>query len=369
MKWLYGILCLFFLVLIHEFGHFIAAKLFKVKVESFSFGFGPVLLHKTWKGTDWRLSAFPLGGYCGMKGEKDFQKAIENNIEISGDSDSLFGIHPAKRALVGFAGPFFNFILAVIAFTIINMIAIPFYSYSNKIILADEIYPELKSAARTGGLLTGDEIISINKKSIKNFSDILEIVTTNPDEDLKITVVRDGQEKEFLVHSDMDKEDGTGKIGVTVDTSTRYITETETFPFFQAFIKGIQASFEVIELTIKGIRSIFKGAKLQHTVSGLVHTTDFMGSTIKSGFAINLKTGIVSVLEILAYISVSLCFMNLLPFPVLDGGMVLIAIIETLTRKKIPAKIQYYTQFIGIAFIAVLFILAISSDFVFYLKK
>ena len=111
MKWLYGLLCLFFLIIFHEFGHFIAAKLFGVKVESFSVGFGPVLLHKKIRGTDYRLSLIPLGGYCGLKGEKDFQNAIENGLsEIVGEPDSLYGIHPFKRALIGFFGPFFNFI-------------------------------------------------------------------------------------------------------------------------------------------------------------------------------------------------------------------------------------------------------------------
>ena len=97
MKWLYGILCLFFLILFHEFGHFLAALLFGVKVESFSIGFGPVLLHKNIRGTDFRLSLIPLGGYCGMKGENDFRKALEENRkEINADPDSLFGIHPLK---------------------------------------------------------------------------------------------------------------------------------------------------------------------------------------------------------------------------------------------------------------------------------
>ena len=115
MKWLYGILCLFFLILFHEFGHFIAAKLFGVKVESFSIGFGPILLHKKIRGTDYRLSLIPLGGYCGMKGENDFRKALDENLkEIQAEPDSLFGIHPLKRAAIGFAGPFFNFIFAIV---------------------------------------------------------------------------------------------------------------------------------------------------------------------------------------------------------------------------------------------------------------
>ena len=77
MRIVFGLLCLCFLIFFHELGHFIAAKLFGVCVESFSIGFGPVLFHKTIKGTDYRISLIPLGGYCGLKGEKDFSNAIE----------------------------------------------------------------------------------------------------------------------------------------------------------------------------------------------------------------------------------------------------------------------------------------------------
>ena len=171
MKWLYGILCLFFLIVFHEFGHFIAAKLFGVKVESFSIGFGPVLLHRTVRGTDYRLSLIPLGGYCGMKGEKDFQKALEEKLpQVGGDADSLYGIHPFKRALIGFAGPFFNFIFAVIACAFINGIGYTYYTYSNKILINDKV---TSSAARDAGIISGDQIISINGKTIEDFNGIV----------------------------------------------------------------------------------------------------------------------------------------------------------------------------------------------------
>ena len=111
---IYGLLGLGFIVFIHELGHFIAAKIFGVTVESFSVGMGPILLHKTIKGTDYRLSLIPLGGYCGMKGQKDFQVALDEKLEsIKGDKDSFYGIHPVKRAVIAFAGPFFNFLFAI----------------------------------------------------------------------------------------------------------------------------------------------------------------------------------------------------------------------------------------------------------------
>ena len=93
MTIIWGIICLGFIVFIHELGHFIAARLCGVTVESFSIGMGPVLLHKTIKGTDYRLSLLPFGGYCGMKGEKAFQEALEKNLSaIPAESGSFYGV-------------------------------------------------------------------------------------------------------------------------------------------------------------------------------------------------------------------------------------------------------------------------------------
>ena len=363
MKWIYGILCLFFLILFHEFGHFLAAKLFGVKVESFSVGFGPILLHRTIRGTDYRLSLIPLGGYCGMKGENDFRKALEENRrEITAEPDSLYGIHPVKRALIGFAGPFFNFFFAVFCFILINGIGYSYYSYSNKIILADELYENSCTAAREAGLLTGDEIIKINSKTITDFSEIIEEVSLRPDEDLRITVLRKGQTLSFTVHSELDKEQGTGKIGVAADTESLIEKHTPHYGFFGSIGQGILDGFEYVGLTFKSIGVLFKGVDLKNAVGGPARVTEMLGSVAKEGFAEGFKTGFISLANLMAVISISLFIMNLLPVPVLDGGLILIALIETISRRKVPPKVQYYVQFIGFAFIAVLFIIGLIGD-------
>ena len=363
MKWLYGILCLFFLILFHEFGHFLAAKLFGVKVESFSVGFGPILLHRTVKGTDYRLSLIPLGGYCGMKGENEFKQALENNLkEVNAEPDSLYGVHPVKRALIGFAGPFFNFIFAIFCFSLINGIGYNYYTYSNKIILADELYEIETSPAKKGGILTGDEIIKINNKIITDFSEIIEEVSIRPDEDLKITVSRNGQELSFVIHSDLDKETGTGKIGVAADTESLLERSTPEYNFFQSIGHGFLDTFEYIGLTFKSIAILFKGVDLKNAVGGPARVTEMLGSTAQQGFSEGFKIGFISLSQLMAVISISLFIMNLLPIPVLDGGLILIAVIETIIRKKIPPKVQYYISFIGFAFIAILFIIGLIGD-------
>ncbi len=370
MKWLYGILCLFFLVLFHEIGHFIFAKICGVKVESFSIGFGPVLLHKNIKGTDWRLSLIPLGGYCGMKGEQEFKTALEENLdEIKAEPDSLYGVHPLKRVLIAFAGPFFNFIFAFIAFSLISGIGYSYYSYSNKIILADELYENTSSVAKTAGILTGDIITEVDDKKITDFSDLIREVSLKPDQDITIKVLRNEQTIEFVVHTDMDKDDGTGKIGVAADTSNLLEKTVKASNILEAFASGIKDTFDVIYTTFKSISILFRGVKIQNAVSGPARITDMLGTTVQNGFREGAKVGVISVLNIMALISVSLFIMNLLPVPVLDGSIILFALIEAIFRKRIKPKIQYILQFVGLGFIAVLFIFGLIGDISYFINK
>lgn len=367
MKWLYGLLCLFFLIVFHEFGHFLAAKLFGVKVESFSVGFGPILIHKKIHGTDYRLSLFPLGGYCGMKGEKDFQNAIEAKLpQIEAEKDSLYGIHPLKRALIGFAGPFFNFFFAFIAYSLISGIGYKYYTYSNSILINENI---TSSVAKDAGLESGDIITSINGKVTNDFSDLIQEISVHPDEDLILTVDRNGQNLSFNLHSEMDKATGSGKIGIAADTSKILEKESKKYSFFPALGHGFLESCNSVILTIKSIGLLFKGVDLDNAVSGPARVTEMLGTTVKEGFSAGLKQGLIALLSLMAIISISLFIMNLLPIPILDGGLILIAIIEFVFHKKINPKIQYYIQFIGLAFIALLFIIGLQGDIKYFLNK
>ncbi len=367
MKWLYGILCLFFLIIFHEFGHFLAAKLFGVKVESFSVGFGPILLHRTVRGTDYRLSLIPLGGYCGMKGEKDFQRAIDEKLPaIDAEPDSLYGIHPFKRALIGFAGPFFNFIFAVIACSLINGIGYTYYTYSNRILINENV---TSSVAKDAGILSGDEIIAINGKKIEDFSDLIEQVSVHPDEDIKIKVLRNGDELEFVVHTELDKSSGTGKIGVAADSSEVLKKESPKYGFFGSIGHGFLDAVNDTALTIKSIGILFKGVDMDNAVSGPARVTEMLGSTVKNGFAEGIRVGFVSLFSLMSIISISLFIMNLLPIPILDGGLILIALIEIIIRRKINPRVQYYVQFIGLAFIIFIFIIGVKGDILFFINR
>lgn len=442
MTIIYGLIGLGFIVFIHELGHFITAKICGVTVESFSIGMGPILLHKTIKGTDYRLSLIPLGGYCGMKGQKDFQVALDEKLEsITGDKDSFYGIHPLKRVIIAFSGPFFNFIFAAIAFMIISMIGYSYYTSENKIILANEVYPEMESIAEKAGLQTGDKILSVNDKETPYFTDIYEAISISANKKTDLQVQRDSEIFNIEVTPSLNKETGAGVLGIVSwtnplinsigknsiaekvglkeqdlilqinddiikntadynnaiqkydnfsmkvlrdnneiiienielnpqkeDKTTLGITfytekvKSKTYSFFPAIINGFVEAGKTTALTFKSLGLLFQGVDLTKAVSGPLRITVMLGDTAKAGFSAGFSTGIVTVFNFLAIISISLFIMNLLPIPILDGGLILFALIEAITKKQISPKIQYYVQFIGVGLILVLFVFAMFGD-------
>lgn len=355
-----GLLVLGVIVCFHELGHFAAARIFGVKVESFSIGMGPVLLHKTFRGTDYRLSLFPIGGYCGMKGEKDFAKAVEEKLpHIQGEKDSLYGIHPMKRAAIAFAGPFFNLIMACAAYTVIAMTGYTYYTRSATIEIPE--YAAFVSPAREAGIISGDTITSINGIKVSDFSDIAEEISSRPDEDVVVEVRRGNETLTFTVRTILNKKTGAGMLGVK--SSGEIISkEMPRYAFFPAIGQGVLQTGKMISLTIKSIGVLFKGVDVTNAVSGPARISSILGERTHEGFSQDFKTGLVTLCQFIALISVSLFIMNLLPIPVLDGGMILFALIQAATKRQIPPKIQYGIQIAGVLVIAALFMLGLSGD-------
>lgn len=439
---LLGLLGLSLIVFIHELGHYIAARASGVTVEAFSIGMGPVLFHKTIGLTDYRISLIPIGGYCAMKGQKDFQIALDEKLEaIKGDSDSFYGGNPLKRIVISLAGPVSNFIFACLAFAVIAMMGYTYFTTPSRIILADEVYPEIHSSAQKAGLLTGDRILSIDGKRVSYFSDISEIITLAANETLEFVIDRDGVIQTFFIPVQLDTATGAGKIGVinwvepriskiendsaasnaglqihdiiiavngkkirnTVDLQNAltglktalltvirngseiavaleipYSDDMKTMPlgiqfavlevsspkysFFPALTQGIKEAFKMLGVTIKSIGLLFKGVDAKQAVSGPIRITVMLGDTVKTGFTQSASVGIITALNFLALISVSLFLMNLLPIPILDGGQILFTIIEIIMRRQVSPKILYYIQFVGLAIILFIFAFALFGD-------
>lgn len=365
---LYGLICLAILIFVHELGHMLAAKACGVKVTGFSIGFGPVLCHKKIGDTDYRISAIPLGGYCEMKGEKDFQKAIEENLDyIPKAEDSFYGYNPFKRVIIAFAGPFANIVFAFIAFTIISMVGYSYYTASAKVLLPD--VEGAFSPAKEAGILDGDVITKINDFNISDFSDIIKEISIRPNENIKIEVDRNGKIFVFDVKTIMNKETGSGYIGVRADTTSIIKKEAPTYSFFPAMWHGITETGAMIGNTFKSLKVLFMGVDVTEAVSGPARISSILGDAAKEGFGQSFKTGIVGILQLMALISISLFIMNLLPIPVLDGGHIVFALIEAIFKKSVPPKVQLKIQYIGFVIIALIFIIGLTGDVKYFINK
>lgn len=434
-----SILALSFVVFIHELGHFIAAKLVGVEVLAFSIGWGPVLFRTKRNNTEYRLSLLPFGGYCSMKGEQAFSDAIEKNLDfIPKEEHSFYGVHPFKRILIAFSGPFANILLAFFAFFIVNSSELSYKTYSNKIIPISTIQGEQISPARKSGLEEGDIIVSLDNKKIKTFYDIQKIVTSNPEKTMNIVYERNTITYSSTITTLLDKQTGTGKIGVypyiplevfsvkegsaasianikagdiiiacndipinhlfefesLLETKPEQVTLTlnrnnvlittnlvllykDVSPLSDiswvnltitdqgespllALKSAFKDTVETFSVTIKSIGILFKGVNVTEAVSGPIRITLLIADVARSG--------IVHLFELIAIICISLFIMNLLPIPILDGGIILVSIITLIKRKQIKPKILYYVQFIGVAFILFLLVFAIFGDIQYLIK-
>ncbi|UTD05437.1 RIP metalloprotease RseP [Treponema denticola] len=449
VKILIGLIILSIMVFIHELGHFIAAKLCGVVVESFSIGWGPVLFKKKKGDTEYRISAIPMGGYCGMKGEKAFQQAIEEKLPaIPKKEGELYGVHPFKRIIIAFAGPFANYISAVLALAIVSAIGSSYYTSSNKIAPVYYYNEADDSPAREADLRMGDVILSINGEKTETFADIVRLIVPEAKEEVTLEIERDGQILTKKLRPKLDPKTGAGIIGFysfipleidsvkpsssaelaglkkgdlitevngievanTIDlnralggisektaelgilrdgnkiTKTVNLIRTENgidlglkiknikveIPgtgFFKSIVNGFVLTHKSFVLTFKSLGLLFKGVDFRQAVSGPVRITHMLGDVAAQGFKAGFLIGLSDILNFVSIISISLFIMNLLPIPILDGGLILFAFIEFIFRRQIHPKVLYYVQFIGIAFIGVVFLFALWGDIGYFLGR
>ena len=315
------LLVLSVLVFVHELGHFSVARYFGVTVYQFSIGFGPKLITKYWRGTNWSISLIPLGGYVQMKGQEDLDPA-----KTSTDSDSYGVLSPTKRIAILLAGPFANFILAFVLYFFVGMME------HNE--LSNEIGAiKTGTPAYVGGLRDGDKIVSINDTPIRVWDNLQKNIAHTDEERHYITVDRNGSEKTFLV---MPKILETQNIfGETIEKKMIGIAPAAvtaiSYGFFESIAYGWDKTIEASKLIFQGLQKLLQGIVPSSEVGGVIS----IGKVISDAS----ESGIVSLFVIGALISVNLGVLNLLPIPALDGGHIMFNLYELITKRKPSEKV------------------------------
>jgi len=314
-------------VLIHELGHFITAKMSGVHVIEFAVGMGPKLISKQYKDTLYSIRILPLGGFCMMEGEDEDEY-----------SSKSINAQPAwKRFIVLAAGSFNNIVLAFVLFSIL------FFKMgfiSNEIESIVDNKPAYKA-----GIIAGDEIYSINNININTWNDVGEIIEKNQDNTASVKIIRDGEYKELELKPYYDDEYSKWMIGIQpkIDHSVGIAVK-----------QSLGHMKFIVTETFKLLGRLFKFEDVSKEVSGPVGIIKMVNQATQYGFY--------AVLEIAALISMSLGIFNLLPFPALDGGRIVFVLIEKIIRRPVNKEIEGYFHLAGFGLLIIMTILITIKD-------
>ncbi len=345
MGWVYGILGLVAMIIIHEFGHFIAARMLGVEVIRFSIGFGPILFRFKPGKTEYALSLIPLGGYVKMKGEE----IDERNPD---DTEGAFFAQPVwKRMFIVFAGPFFNIASAILFFAVAYSIGVQ--------TLAPQIGKVQKdSPAYTAGLRPMDTIVAINGKKVKTWEEMSKIIKQFPGKTITLTVKRKGKTinvrvtpKPTKIKDLLGYERTVGLIGIL--PSGKMVTVR--YNPIEGIDVGIKKTIYITKVTLVGIVRLLERAIPSSSVGGPIMIVDIASKAA--------QTGLAAFLIFAAIISINLGILNLLPIPVLDGGHLMFFTIEAIRGKPVSERVQENFQRIGMAILIALMLFAFFNDF------
>ena len=413
------------LVFVHELGHFVVARLNRVKVEKFSFGFGPKLLSWTIGETEYRISLIPLGGYVKMLGENPDEASDDDLL----DKRSFKQKHWWQKALIAFGGPFANFLFAILILALTFIIGIKIYDIAPVIgRISEEAYSILPLESKdeivsidgvptpgwtaiiqewmkdspdkrqitfirnsdtlfvqtenfsyelwlTGikphvpavigdayyglpayqaGMKKGDVIIQIEDMEIHDWYDLQEIIKDNVDRPLHFIVQRDNDvvEMDITPQINIELDENSGMIGISQILEQEYI---ERFSVPTSLKYGFLTSINIITRYYSGIVKLVQHpSEVSKSVGGPIMIASLTSQQVKEGVS--------AYLSFLAMISIILMIVNLLPIPVLDGGMIIFSIIEGIRGKPLKLSTQAVLQRIGVVVLLFIMIFAFYND-------
>ena len=347
-------------VFVHEYGHYYFARRYGVGVTDFSIGFGKELFGFNDKsGTRWKFCLIPLGGYVKFYGDRNVFSQSEQQELLKKynkeDQNKLFVTKPLyQRSLIVAAGPLANFILAIIIFVFINMIVGKDFTPAQ----INEVQKD--SPAQSAGLKSGDTIISINNKKVASVLDVSTLINTSTTESIIIKVLRNEKEMDFnLVPKIIRSEDSLGNsinkkiIGIKISTPKNGLNRERLGPS-KAIFYAVKETWFVTKVSLDFVVSIFKGKGDTDQLGGPIKIAKITGQVAQHG--------VIAFLSIMAYISISLGFINLFPIPMLDGGHLLFYAFEKILGRPLKQSTQEGFFRIGLFLLVFLMLFTTVND-------
>lgn len=353
------------LIFVHEMGHFLVARLFGVRVEVFSIGFGREIYG--WNdraGTRWKIGWLPMGGYLKMFG---MAEPMDEKAEDGTDEDerpmtpeeravSFRHKHLAQRTAIIAAGPIANFLFAILVFAgLFSFAGMPYLAAS-----VGEVIPN--SAAAEAGMEPGDRILSIDGAPVKEFDDLLQIVKSSSGIRLEIVVLRRDTEvtlwatpKPIRVKGDSGDPTEIGLLGIKSDPTQVYY---EKINLAKATWLAVERTGETIVRVLVFLGEMISGTQETDDLGGILRIAAFSGQSAQQGIA--------NLLFFMAMLSINLGLVNLFPIPVLDGGYLVFYAFEAILGRPLGQRVQEYGLRFGLILVLLLVIFVTWNDLVYF---
>ncbi len=347
-------------VFVHEYGHYYFAKLYGVGITDFSIGFGKEIFGFNDKsGTRWKFCAIPLGGYVKFFGDRNvFSQAEQKELlkkYNKDDQNKLFVTKPLyQRSLIVAAGPFANFLLAIVIFACI-------YMFSGKDFTPAQISEvQDNSPAYTAGIKSGDVILSINDKKVSSITEVSTFINASISDTIDIKVLRNENEIIYnITPKKIESVDSLGNninkkiIGIKISPLNDKLNKERLGPATALFYATKETWF-VIQASLNFVTSMFQGKGDTDQLGGPIKIAKITGQVS--------QLGIIAFLSIMAYISISLGFINLFPIPMLDGGHLMFYAFEKILGRPLTQKTQEGFFRIGLFLLVFLMLFTTIND-------
>jgi regulator of sigma E protease len=346
------------LVTLHELGHLLVGRLFGVKAEAFSVGFGKELAGFTDKqGTRWKLSLLPLGGYVQFKG--DMNPASIPDPDAPAEEGSFQSAALWKRALIVAAGPVTNLLLAI------GIFAAFFAIIGKPVIVGEEDSRTIGafsegSVAEAAGLKVGDIVVAIDGRPIRDFTDLKTKVALHPSKQMVFTIEHGGEQFDVpLTTARIERKDDFGNVSTegligVAPAGGKY--ELEKVSVLEAIPLGAKQSWDFTGLMVTGIQQIIMGERSVKELGGPLKIAKYSGEQMSMGAA--------AFIHFAALISLNLAFINFLPIPALDGGHLMFYAAEAIRRKPVGPQATEWAYRTGIALVLMLMVVVTVNDIV-----